>query len=159
MTTRAKIEALTNEYSRLPPDAHTVYSRANRDGYNQAIADVLAVLDSTAFREAADIEAETPITSPAGEVGEGTELQRLRDIVSRLPHTKDGVPVIGDGMILYCPRGHEKHIHRYAANLYCCQGECWDGGCQGDNGSGTAYSFSECVADLASLNISPAPAK
>lgn len=70
----------------------------------------------------------------------------LRAIVERLPHTADGVPVICDGMTVYCPRGHATTLQYATHHVYCCDGECWNSGCQGDSGGGTSYLFCECRA-------------
>lgn len=78
-------------------------------------------------------------------------VKRLEEIVARLPHTADGVPVIFDGMTLFCPKGHEHKMTHARNRLYCCTGECWSDGCQGDSGSGTGYPFEKCFAARASL--------
>jgi hypothetical protein len=70
----------------------------------------------------------------------------LRAIVARLPHTADGIPVICDGMTVYCPKGHAHQLPHASGRLYCCIGDCWSDGCQGDSGSGTYYPFAACRA-------------
>mgnify|MGYP006921375653 CR=1 FL=1 len=72
----------------------------------------------------------------------------LRELVERLPKTKDGVPVIADDMTLYCPRGHEHKLTPADTRVYCLQGECWHKGCQGDSGSGTFWQYEQCTAIL-----------
>lgn len=67
-------------------------------------------------------------------------------IVARLPRTADGVPVVCDGMVVFCPKGHEHKLTTSVHRVYCCKGECWSDGCQGDSGSGTGYPFNQCRA-------------
>lgn len=87
----------------------------------------------------------TKYVSPQRRIEELEKRQvKLEEIVARLPKSADGVPVICDGMVLYCPRGHATQLTYAAHNVYCCQGECFDTGCQGDSGRGTYYPFSVC---------------
>lgn len=69
-------------------------------------------------------------------------------IIARLPHTADGVPVICDGMTVYCPRGHSTTLSYPMSRVYCCEGDCWGDGCQSDSGSGTYYQFEQCRSAL-----------
>lgn len=65
---------------------------------------------------------------------------------ARLPHTADHVPVICDGMSVFCPKGHENKLTHSTHHVYCTKDECWSDGCQGDSGSGTSYEFDECTS-------------
>lgn len=74
------------------------------------------------------------------------ELESLRAIVEKLPRTADGVVVV-PGVTFSCPKGHRhtiKGADRFSGRIYCCEGECWDSGCQGDSGSGTHYMSEQC---------------
>lgn len=72
------------------------------------------------------------------------QLHKAESDIARLPRTADGFPVICDGMTIFCPNGHEHKLTIPTGRLYCCKGECWSDGCQGDSGSGTGYSFDKC---------------
>ena len=82
-----------------------------------------------------------------GQLNETTavEVQRLQEIVDRLPRSANGVPITA-GAIVECPKGHRYTFQKYdkMTSVYCVQGECWDDGCQSDDGSGTTYAISLC---------------
>lgn len=76
------------------------------------------------------------------------ELLYLREIVAKLPHTRDGAVVV-PGVTLYCPNGHAIVIAPHtqmSRRVYCCKGDCWSDGCQSDSGSGTHYAAAQCSA-------------
>ena len=75
------------------------------------------------------------------------EIERLKAIVAKLPHTADGVAVL-PGVTILCPKGHPHEIRpsgNFGGRIYCCEGECWSDGCQGDSGSGTHYDAAQCT--------------
>lgn len=79
--------------------------------------------------------------------------ETMANVVARLDHTFDGVPIICDGMVIYCPKGHGQRLTYNTGRLYCCRGECWSDGCQGDSGSGTVYPFNKCYAELLAIGL------
>jgi hypothetical protein len=81
------------------------------------------------------------------------ELQCLRDFMKTQTGTRDGFLVEPD-VTIYCPKGHAHVVHASEKYLYCCEGICWDDGCQSDSGSGTRYSWSQC----SSQRLAPVPA-
>lgn len=70
-------------------------------------------------------------------------VRELEAILAKLPHTADGVPVVG-GETVYCPKGHPVKLFRPEHRIYCVDDECWSDGCQGDSGSGTYHPIFQC---------------